>query len=522
MNELRIFICYAHEDEAWLKEGPKNLVPFLNDRFKHDSVVFWWDSGIKGGDDWEKTILFEIERADIAIPLLSGHLVNSDYVMKTELPRIKERYNKGCLSVLPILIGSIGENARRRLEWILGLQVVPDREHSLEDKVINESEWNRLREAIVDLLEERINERRQCVDEVNPYPPSPVVSNSGTVQPVPPSGRQSSQRLRSIWSRLAAFLGLLILLSVIGYLIGDIHAHRELKTNKAAFNSAMPWIKWIVYDPSDNYDPTQGKYPPERSVTRDMETLVQWGVKGIITTSSKDVLGQVPRIAKEAGIVMVIVGVWDPSDSKEIANTLAAAPYADAYCVGNQALRRGISLKILKTTMDLVRRKTLKPVSFSERLSTYEADLSLAALGDYFFPDSAIEWLLMDDSTNTKRATNEHEAYSETIRIAKVAAEVCNDASRPILLKMIGFPSAGHEGFSEETQANFFWLVCKLADDDSNLPANVHISFMTAFDPTWKSEEINWASWEQHTGLFRSDRTPKAAAAIFRDWTITK
>ena len=183
--------------------------------------------------------------------------------------------------------------------------------------------------------------------------------------------------------------------------------------------------------------------------------------------------------------------------------------------------------------MDEVRDKTGKPVTTSERLITYKTDPGLCKLGDFIFPDCALEWVVADGTNKgIVRAATPAEAFKQVIVSANEASSLCHDVSRPILLKMIGFPSGATESntllseeagkFNEESQAEFFTTVTSATDDSTSLPANVRISFMTSFDPAWKADAINWASYERHTGLFAADRKPKKAAMVFRDWFIAK
>ena len=517
-RELRVFVCYANEDKDWLCEGSKDLIPYLQGRLSADRVSFWWDRGIRGGDEWEKQIYQELERADIALALISGNLINSSFAMNKELPLIQARHALGELVVIPILLTPI-RNARGRLSWIFGLQVMPGQEVSLAHLHENEESWHDIREQIADLLEQRVQELRLT----RPRIPAP---DPGAVPHAPVSEMVRERSIKPRKTRwVKPWMAAIVLLALVAggvYWKKRTDDHRQFAERCAAFHSAAPWIKWVVYDPSGNYDPVEGRFPPESSIRKDMETLVQWGVKGVITMGSRDVLGAVPRMAKESGIIMVIAGVWDPADYAELQNAIHAKAYVDAYCIGHRVISRGAALNDLLDTIQFVRERTQRPVTFSERLSTYGSDPTLAARGDFFFPDCALNWFESAETGRADSGVSPESAYRQVVQRAREAAQLSRDSTRTILMKMLGYPSAGNPNFTEDAQAAFFRLVTTLYDDEVDVPANVHLSFMTAFDPAWKSAALNWEPCEQHSGLLDLDRRAKPAAAIFRDWIIAK
>jgi hypothetical protein len=93
-----IFISYSHKDRQWLEELMLHLAPF------EDAFDVWSDSRINAGENWEKQISNAIERADVAIILVSANYLTSSFIEDIEVPAIlNARQLKGTL-VLPILI----------------------------------------------------------------------------------------------------------------------------------------------------------------------------------------------------------------------------------------------------------------------------------------------------------------------------------------------------------------------------------------------------------------------------------
>ena len=82
-----IFVSYSHEDEEWKNRLRQMLTPFLRDG---DIELQLWvdDESIQPGDRWHETIQNALETAGVAVVLVSASFLESEYVMKYELPEI--------------------------------------------------------------------------------------------------------------------------------------------------------------------------------------------------------------------------------------------------------------------------------------------------------------------------------------------------------------------------------------------------------------------------------------------------
>src|SRR6185437_2189046 len=92
-EQVIIFVSYSHEDERWLDpRAGRKLIPFLADSLRKQNVLFWYDrTGISAGDEFRRRIEAEIDRAHIAILLISQGFLNSRFIEEVEFPRIKHR-----------------------------------------------------------------------------------------------------------------------------------------------------------------------------------------------------------------------------------------------------------------------------------------------------------------------------------------------------------------------------------------------------------------------------------------------
>lgn len=78
----RIFISYAHSDRKWLEELSEMLAP-LGDT---SNIFLWDDSQIDPGRIWKESIEGELERASVAVLLVSPSFLASRFIKNNELP----------------------------------------------------------------------------------------------------------------------------------------------------------------------------------------------------------------------------------------------------------------------------------------------------------------------------------------------------------------------------------------------------------------------------------------------------
>ena len=83
----KIFLSYSHEDKEWKKRFCQMLSPFLRD---DDIELQLWvdDEGVQSGEKWHEEIQAALKTAGVAVLLVSASFLDSDYVMKYEMPEI--------------------------------------------------------------------------------------------------------------------------------------------------------------------------------------------------------------------------------------------------------------------------------------------------------------------------------------------------------------------------------------------------------------------------------------------------
>jgi TIR domain len=115
---VKIFFCYAHEDEPLLKKLQAHLTSLVRsgliDRL-------WYDREINAGTEWEKEIDKYLNTAHIILLLVSSDFMASDYCYSVEMKRALERHERGEAVVIPVIL--------RHVHWqkslIAKLQAMP-------------------------------------------------------------------------------------------------------------------------------------------------------------------------------------------------------------------------------------------------------------------------------------------------------------------------------------------------------------------------------------------------------------
>ena len=100
VNALRIFIAYSHADQ----EIKKQLVEQLKPLERLNLISHWSDRQIPPGADWDQQINENLRRADIFLPLISAHFLNSSYCWDTEIDLAMTREANGECIVIPVIV----------------------------------------------------------------------------------------------------------------------------------------------------------------------------------------------------------------------------------------------------------------------------------------------------------------------------------------------------------------------------------------------------------------------------------
>src|SRR6266566_5715704 len=136
---VKIFCCYAHEDEALLKKLKTHLWPLQ----RQGLIDVWHDRDINAGTEWEQVIKEQLNTAQIILLLVSPDFMASDYCYTIEMKQALERHDKKEATVIPIIL--------RPVYWqgVLGnLQALPK-----DAKPVISSHWHNEDDAFFNIVE---------------------------------------------------------------------------------------------------------------------------------------------------------------------------------------------------------------------------------------------------------------------------------------------------------------------------------------------------------------------------------
>ncbi len=142
----RLFYSYSHKDEFLRNELDTHLKLLQRQRL----IETWHDRRINPGDEFDKEIDENLERADIILLLVSSDFIASDYCYDIEMKRALERHQKGEARVIPIIL--------RDVNWKIApfaqLQALPKDGLPVTKWPDKDSAWRNVSEGIERVVEE--------------------------------------------------------------------------------------------------------------------------------------------------------------------------------------------------------------------------------------------------------------------------------------------------------------------------------------------------------------------------------
>lgn len=146
-----IFVSYSHADGAYLEDD--SLLGHLQG-LKRDGARFWTDKEIPVGVDWHTAIMAAIDRADIAMVLVSQAFLSSDYVQNHEIRSLLALARERALFIFPIILSPCDW---KQEPWLRQRQFIPTNGQTIEEHFAEPpGVRKRMFQAITDALRARV------------------------------------------------------------------------------------------------------------------------------------------------------------------------------------------------------------------------------------------------------------------------------------------------------------------------------------------------------------------------------
>jgi len=138
-----VFICYAHENKAFLDELSPHLQPM--------EVVVWSDEVIKPGQQWHNEIVAALENTKVAVALVSAFFLASKFISEVELPTLLQAAEHDGAVILPVVVDPCDFEASKLSQF----QCVnhPDAALSLKRRPYRQTVWVNLAKRIKEIQE---------------------------------------------------------------------------------------------------------------------------------------------------------------------------------------------------------------------------------------------------------------------------------------------------------------------------------------------------------------------------------
>lgn len=146
-KEINIFISYSHAEAIWLERLKKHL----NVLKKYVSdIKYWEDTQLRGGDRWKEEIEKAINKADVAILLVSTDFLASDFITTDELPPILKKAEDNGTKILPLIVSPCAFT----LSELRVFQAINSPDKTLADIASDEAAVERTFLKVIDIIRE--------------------------------------------------------------------------------------------------------------------------------------------------------------------------------------------------------------------------------------------------------------------------------------------------------------------------------------------------------------------------------
>ena len=143
---VKIFCCYAHEDEELLDKLKTHLRPLQ----RGGLIDVWHDRNISAGTEWEQEIKEQLNAADIILLLVSPDFMASEYCYSIEMKRAMKRHEAKEACVIPVILRPV---RWKRIPFSM-LQALPKNARPVTKWPNRDEAFSDVAEGILNVVEE--------------------------------------------------------------------------------------------------------------------------------------------------------------------------------------------------------------------------------------------------------------------------------------------------------------------------------------------------------------------------------
>ncbi|HYX26522.1 MAG TPA: TIR domain-containing protein [Thermoanaerobaculia bacterium] len=200
-----VFLSYSRRDKTW-----KDRVVTQLQALEPEGVLEPWDDQqIAGGDDWLAKIQEAMDRAAVAVLLISADFLGSKFILKTEVPYLLQRQKTEGIRIIPVIVRPC---PWKSVSWLSSIGCRPKDGQPLSGRTRHKVE-----EALAALAEE-IQDLLGATPEPRPLSPAPRL-DLGRLPTIGPEfvGREAEMdRLDAAWDDPATRVVTLVAFGGVG------------------------------------------------------------------------------------------------------------------------------------------------------------------------------------------------------------------------------------------------------------------------------------------------------------------
>lgn len=150
---VRLFVCYAHEDERQLKR----LDAILDILEQQHGLSSWIDKRLIAGDEWDEEIRRRLEEMDIFLFIASQTSLVRPYIRDTELRRARERREAGKIEIVTVKLEPCAADEDA---FIGKLQRLAPRLRSVAEVSPKSVAWEQVRQDLLPVIQ-RVRDKKK-------------------------------------------------------------------------------------------------------------------------------------------------------------------------------------------------------------------------------------------------------------------------------------------------------------------------------------------------------------------------